>query len=254
MRTPLRLASLTVSASLLLAAPGPAAADFAPRARVEVLWGGDWWPATVLRTRGELARIRYEGYDASDDEWVGPRRIRARRVAPLRRSSVEAESGGAFYPVRVLATRLCIQVRRDGVEPATEAWIDPRHARRAADRGRVVAPRAGDGVEVAVDGEVWLAEIVSVEPACARVHYLGYGADDDEWVPPQRLRRTDAIRVARAGDGVEVAYEGEWYPAQILETRRGRVRVHYIGYGDDSDEWVSLRRLRAPRRAGAPAA
>lgn len=243
---------LAVCASLAVTAP--AAADFSPRDRVEVLWGGDWWPATVLRTRGDLARIRYEGYDASDDEWVGPRRIRARRVARVPRSSVEAESGGVFYPVRVLATRMCIEVARAGADPATRAWIDPRHIALAADGTRLAAPRLGEAVLVTEDGDTWLAEIVSVEPACARVHYVGYGSESDEWVPPRRLRRTVAVRAPRAGDAVEVEYEGQWYPAQILETLRGRVRVHYVGYGDDDDEWVSVRRLRAPVPGAAPAA
>ena len=47
-------------------------------AAVEVEWKGKWWNATVLEVAGERAKIHYDGYDASWDEWVGPDRVRAR--------------------------------------------------------------------------------------------------------------------------------------------------------------------------------
>lgn len=43
---------------------------------VQVLWKKRWYPARVLQVREDLLKIRYEGYDSSWDEWVGPERYR----------------------------------------------------------------------------------------------------------------------------------------------------------------------------------
>ncbi|MFO1462726.1 MAG: Tudor-knot domain-containing protein [bacterium] len=43
---------------------------------VSVLWHGTWYPAHVLRTKGNKLYIHYDGYDNSWDEWVGPARYR----------------------------------------------------------------------------------------------------------------------------------------------------------------------------------
>lgn len=46
------------------------------RARAEVEWKGDWYPAEVLKTEGKKYFIRYIGYDDSWNEWVEKDRIR----------------------------------------------------------------------------------------------------------------------------------------------------------------------------------
>jgi hypothetical protein len=45
-------------------------------ARVEVLWGGKWWPAEVIETKDEKSYIRYIGFKDNWNEWVTPDRIR----------------------------------------------------------------------------------------------------------------------------------------------------------------------------------
>lgn len=44
--------------------------------RVEVKWKGRWYPARIQRVNGDNYYIRYDGYDSSWDEWVGPDRVR----------------------------------------------------------------------------------------------------------------------------------------------------------------------------------
>jgi hypothetical protein len=46
---------------------------------VMVEWRGTWYPAKVLDRKAGRYLIRYDGYDASWDEWVGPRRVRLAR-------------------------------------------------------------------------------------------------------------------------------------------------------------------------------
>jgi hypothetical protein len=43
---------------------------------------------------------------------------------------------------------------------------------------------------------------------------------------------------------VEALSGGEWYRAQIVDTADGTSRVHYFGYSDAEDEWVTPDRLR----------
>jgi hypothetical protein len=46
---------------------------------VEVEWEGSWYPATILEARRDgLHKVRYDGYDASWDEWVSLQRVRDR--------------------------------------------------------------------------------------------------------------------------------------------------------------------------------
>ncbi|MFN0018465.1 MAG: Tudor-knot domain-containing protein [Pirellulaceae bacterium] len=48
--------------------------------KVDVQWENDrkWYPATILKSWYGMHFIRYDGYDASWDEWIGPGAIRKR--------------------------------------------------------------------------------------------------------------------------------------------------------------------------------
>jgi hypothetical protein len=46
---------------------------------VDVLWGGRWYEATILRRQGERTLIHYDGWGSNFDEWVTPDRLRPRR-------------------------------------------------------------------------------------------------------------------------------------------------------------------------------
>lgn len=43
---------------------------------VQVEWKGSWYPAHILKTKGDQFYIHYDGYSDSWNEWVGPSRIR----------------------------------------------------------------------------------------------------------------------------------------------------------------------------------
>ena len=47
------------------------------KAEIEVLWGGTWFPATVLKKDGAKTLIHYVGWADNWDEWVTAERIRA---------------------------------------------------------------------------------------------------------------------------------------------------------------------------------
>lgn len=57
---------------------------------------------------------------------------------------------------------------------------------------------------------------------------------------------------ADVGRRVEVEQGGTWYPAQIIDSGGGRFNVHYFGYEDTDDEWVTPDRVREAVRPSYP--
>lgn len=56
--------------------PVSTAAEWAPGSKVKVKWGSDWYAAVIKKYDNGEYFVHYEGYEASDDEWVKPSAIR----------------------------------------------------------------------------------------------------------------------------------------------------------------------------------
>ena len=113
-------------------------------------------------------------------------------------------------------------------------------------------PRIGGHVEVLWQNNYYKARVLDVRPDGTHwVHYAGYPATDDEWVAANRVRPYQP-RMYPVALAVEAEWHGRWWPAHITDTRLGLHQVHYDGFTDVWDEWVSSRRLRVP--GAAPAA
>ncbi len=52
------------------------------------------------------------------------------------------------------------------------------------------------------------------------------------------------------GRRVVVRSDGNWFKARIVDARGRRYRVHYYGYEDSDDEWVTSRQFRRENSAG----
>jgi hypothetical protein len=63
---------------------------------------------------------------------------------------------------------------------------------------------------------------------------VGAGFDPGLVVAPARARADPNV-----GRRVEARSGDSWYRGQIVDARGGRLRVHYFGYEDDEDEWVT---------------
>ncbi len=50
------------------------------------------------------------------------------------------------------------------------------------------------------------------------------------------------------GTRMEAESEGEWYPAQIIDVRDDLRKVHFYGYEESDNEWVTTDRLRELKR------
>lgn len=50
--------------------------------RVEANWRGTWYKASILEVKGDSYKIRYDGYDSSD-EWVKANQLRSSNIKTL---------------------------------------------------------------------------------------------------------------------------------------------------------------------------
>jgi beta-lactamase regulating signal transducer with metallopeptidase domain/nitrous oxidase accessory protein NosD len=51
---------------------------------------------------------------------------------------------------------------------------------------------------------------------------------------------------------IEVEWQGKWWPATVLKKDGDRTQIHYVGYGNDWDEWVAAARIRPLTSSAAP--
>jgi hypothetical protein len=105
------------------------------------------------------------------------------------------------------------------------------------------SPDVSRRVEVKSEGDWYKARIIDARAGRFKVHYYGWDDSDDEWILPGQIRKSKSEAY---GDDtmVEVNWQGQWYSAQILKVDRGSHLIHYVGYDDSWDEWVSARRIR----------
>lgn len=99
--------------------------------RVEVHASGAWYPAQIIDARDEQLKVHYYGYEASDDEWVAPARVReAARPAYRVGTAVEVQWKRSWYPAKVVAARLGIhQIQYDDYGPEWNEWVAGKRIR-----------------------------------------------------------------------------------------------------------------------------
>lgn len=83
----------------------PAEALASPRVgeRDQVEWHGDWWPVRVIEEKAGKLKVHYIGYDAGDDLWVTPDKLRP--IKPVQYAigkEVEVLWKKTWYPATVL--------------------------------------------------------------------------------------------------------------------------------------------------------
>lgn len=105
--------------------------------KVDVLWKGAWYPATVEKVSGEKSYIHYTGYGKNWDEWVGPDRIRSGEKTD---GSLAAGQGaefkvgdevrvlwkGSWYDAKVTsvnAKKGSFKITYDGYDKSWDEWV-----------------------------------------------------------------------------------------------------------------------------------
>jgi hypothetical protein len=93
-----------------------------PTEEVVVEWNGGWWPASPVEGKGEKTLVRFKGWDASWNEWVGKERIRYLAVpaAPRRDQEVLVQWNSVWLPAvvaEVKGDRVQLSPRNAGSPP-----------------------------------------------------------------------------------------------------------------------------------------
>jgi hypothetical protein len=109
-----------------------------------------------------------------------------KRVLPKMQRRVEVEWRGSWYKAFVEAEKgNFYRIHYAGYDSSWDEWV-------GKDRIRVFAPKqvpAGSKVEVEWSGKWYPARILEVKHGMHLVHYDGYEASWDEWVPIRRIRQ-----------------------------------------------------------------
>jgi hypothetical protein len=143
--------------------------------------------------------------------------------------------------MRFRASQLTAGHRSASFDPRTVlAQVDPA-TRRGVAGGRW---RVGDFAEAQWKEKWWRVEVLDAEKERWKVHYLGFEAAWDEWLQAARLRAPTPLARTK-GEAVEIEWKKKWWPGAILDVRDDFALVHYDGFGDEWDEWVTAKRLRA---------
>ncbi|MBI2921030.1 MAG: hypothetical protein HYY18_08105 [Planctomycetes bacterium] len=199
--------------------PGPKAGNgYRAGDRVEILFGGTWYPGKVLEAGEGKWKVHYDGYGENWDSWVEAEKLRP-------------AAGGAAAVA----------------EPAADPGADPI---------------VGERCQGLWDTRWYDIVILKVEAGRCFVHWVGYGDEKDEWIPRERIQRKgedrDLPRKGREGNGggqppdkmvgqpCEVYWHGTWYEATVEKAEGKKLYVRYVQRVGTKAEWVVPERVREP--------
>lgn len=100
------------------------------------------------------------------------------------------------------------------------------------------------------DGEIELSELAHYARARMlskedqRTSFTTTGDFSPETIMADVTKRTAVSQSKQQSERVEVEWQGDWYPAVVLENRGAKYKIHYVGYGAEWDEWIDAARLR----------
>mgnify|MGYP000243089681 CR=1 FL=1 len=110
----------------------------------------------------------------------------------------------------------------------------------AADKVRNFTYKSGDIVLVLKENQWVSAKICGSSDLTYKVHYFNTSNEHDEWVGPDRIRDV----YFKIGEKIYVFWNGDWFNAVILTYELGKYKVHYVGFPEQNDEWVTVDRMR----------
>lgn len=151
------------------------------------------------------------------------------------------DAGQWRVELQAYSTRPVLRVSDEDIDEAVEPWPSRSETSDAAVAEVPVKP----GTELLVEWgrQMWPARVVAIDAPQDRyrIHYLGWPDSDDEWVPPQRMV---ALEAPLEPSDALVQWGQAWWPARVLVEKKGRTKVHFVGWSDHWDEWVTPNRIR----------
>jgi hypothetical protein len=98
---------------------------------VAVQTEGEWYAAQVIGVRADSVKVRYYGYESSDDEWVKQEQVRTvgRPRYPIG-STIEVQWKKRWYLATVLDERAGVhQIAYEGHGPEWNEWVSSKRIR-----------------------------------------------------------------------------------------------------------------------------
>lgn len=186
-------------------------------------------------------------YDASDDVEGWPTDSIVRDVEKYFRGSRALLTADTCYSGSLAAQtqRLGSRVSYAALTSSTSNQLSTQNwtfteMLLAGLRGKSFADWNGDG-EVTLSE---LAEDIKQDMAFAedqRATFITTGNFSSTMLLASAARRIDPLISKR----VEVRSEGDWYKARVIDARGRGYQVHFYGYEDSDDEWVTIRQIRS---------
>jgi len=214
--TTMRLGFLALVLASITIADGAPPGGYRAGDKVEILFGGKWYPGTVLEAGEGKWKVHYDGYADSWDTWLGADKLRpaggggAEPAPPGGGAELEtgemaeASWNNSWYEVKILAIDgNRVQVR--WWETAQVEWIERERIRRKGEFKEILPRKGREG--------------------------NGGG------LPAVKM----------VGREVEVFWNGKWYPARVEKAEGNRLSIRYVGFESSAatqSEWVSLPRVR----------
>jgi hypothetical protein len=114
---------------VLSRAPAIASARIGERDQVE--WHGDWWPVRVIEEKGGKLKVHYIGYDAGNDLWVTPDKLRP--IKPVQYAigkEIEVLWKKKWYPATVLKVEDGIHlIHYTDYDASWDEWVASKRIR-----------------------------------------------------------------------------------------------------------------------------
>lgn len=194
---------------------------------VAIEWHGTWYAGHVVAiVSTNSVHVHYDGYDVTSDENVSRSRLRLDANITAAHPGPVEPSGTPVTPGTILTPGLAVYVVWHG------QWWSARVVSLFAD-GQVVIRY--DGYQADAD------EIVTRDRLLVAVPAVAQGSSS----PPSPGRVVDVQTPLAPGDAVHAEWQGNFYPSRVVSfIDPTHVRIHYLGYGSDSDENVERARLR----------
>lgn len=68
--------------------------------------------------------------------------------------------------------------------------------------------------------------------------------ENDNVIAKTSKQNSSKVNDLKVGKHIDVEWHGKWYPSSILAISGNRYKIHYDGYGNEYDEWVTYSRMR----------
>ncbi len=184
--------------------------EFKPGDKVEIDFGGNWQPAVVVEVKGPgLVRVKT--------------RVMGREIDPVFPTRLIRPARGA--EARVPAAKR--KPKPDVSAPRT--WTDSTGKYKV--EASLVELKDGQVTLKKPDGQVVAIPLERLSEA------------DQQFVREATSEGEGGFAV---GQKVEVQWGLRWFPASIKQKRGDEMLIHYEGWSDNFDEWVTAARVRLP--------